>query len=186
MPKATLSSRKFRPRVLAIAASVIPVVAAGLLTAPSAHADQVWYQSVGRASAASTCQESTAADLAAGWTKWLGTWERWMNAGAGGYTCARSLVWAKDSAPSQVGPAGCAQMYVPPTGMSVNFASSNYLPRFSAVYNEGTCATVASMTNIGLVYATSQVQAQALCMANENLDASQNLAMNPNIYACVI
>jgi hypothetical protein len=186
MPKATLSSRKFRPRVLAIAAAVMPVVAAGLLAAPSAHADQVWYQSVGRASAASTCQESTAADLAAGWTKWLGSWERWMNAGAGGYTCARNIVWAKDSSSSQAGSAGCTQLYLSLNGMSVNFASSNYLARGATVYNEATCVSVTSTTNIGLVYATSLADANVLCRTNEGLDASHQLTMNPNVYACVV
>lgn len=186
MPKAALSARKIRSRAIAIATAVIPVVAAGLLAAPSAHADQIWYQSVGRASTTSACQESTAADLAAGWTQWSGSWERWINAGAGGYTCSRSIVWAKDSVSSQVASAGCTQMYASLNGMSVNFASSNYLPSGSTVYNEATCATVASTINIGLVYGTSQAEAQELCRLNEGLDAAHQPTMNPNIYACVI
>ena len=185
MPQTALSAKKVRPRAIAIAAAVMPVVATGLIAAPSAHADQIWYQSVGRASTASTCQESTAADLAAGWTQWSGSWERWVNAGAGGYTCSRSIVWAKDSASSQVGPAGCTQMYVSLNGMSVNFATSNYLPSGSTVYNEATCDTVASTTNIGLVYGATQAAAQALCRLNEGLDAAHQQTMNLNIYACV-
>ena len=185
MLKAALSEKKFRSRMLATAAAILPVVSAGLLAAPSAQADQIWYQSVGRTTANSSCQESTAADLAAGWTQWSSSWERWINAGAGGYTCSRSIVWAKDSASSQVGPAGCTPLYDSLTGLSVDFATSNYLPYGSTVYNEATCATVTSSINRGIAYGATQAEAQALCRLNEGLDAAYQQTMNPNIYACV-
>lgn len=66
---------------------------AGFTTALSASADQIWYQSVGRANADAPCQESSADDLTAGWTQWTPSWEQWANNGNGGFVCNRQITW---------------------------------------------------------------------------------------------
>ncbi len=69
-----------------------------LLTASSASADQIWYQSTGRASADATCQKSSTTELAAGWTQWTPSWAKWVNNNTGGFVCNRQITWAFDSA----------------------------------------------------------------------------------------
>jgi len=70
---------------------------AGFTTASPAVADQIWYQSVGRASATAPCEESTTTELAAGWTQWAPSWARWVNGSKGGFVCDRQITWAFDS-----------------------------------------------------------------------------------------
>jgi hypothetical protein len=72
---------------------------AGFTTASPAMADQVWYQSVGRASATAACDKSTVTELAAGWTDWEPSWDTWVNGGKGGFVCNRQITWAFDSVP---------------------------------------------------------------------------------------
>ena len=57
-------------RVLAAAgAAVLVTGGSSLAGALPASADQVWHQSVGRASATASCSMSSADDLAAGWSQ---------------------------------------------------------------------------------------------------------------------
>jgi hypothetical protein len=70
---------------------------AGFTTASPAAADQMWYQSVGRASATVACEKSTTTELAAGWTIWVPSWGQWVNGGKGGFVCNRHITWAYDS-----------------------------------------------------------------------------------------
>jgi hypothetical protein len=72
---------------------------AGFTTASPAVADQIWYQSVGRASATAACEKSTTTELAAGWTDWAPSWAKWVNGGNGGFVCNRHITWAFDSVP---------------------------------------------------------------------------------------
>ena len=78
---------------------VLSVSPGSLLTASPASADQIWYQSVGRASATAPCEESTATELADGWTNWVPSWEQWANNSKGGFVCSRQITWAFDSVP---------------------------------------------------------------------------------------
>ena len=88
--------------------SVLVVVAGMLFGARVAAADSVWYQSYGRASQTEACtaqvgetpwQASWGAD-----SSWYPTWEQWANGGTGGWTCGRSITWAKDSSCAAGGP----------------------------------------------------------------------------------
>ena len=84
---------------------------AGFTTTSSAAADQIWYQSLGRSSAAAACEKSTSSDLAAGWTQWAPSWEQWANNSKGGFVCSRQITWLYDSVPpssSGSGPLTCA------------------------------------------------------------------------------
>ena len=88
--------------------SVLVVVAGMLFGARVASADSVWYQSYGRVSQTEACtaqvgetpwQASWGAD-----SSWYPTWEQWANKGTGGWTCGRSITWAKDSSCAAGGP----------------------------------------------------------------------------------
>ena len=90
--------------------SVLVVVAGMLFGARVAVADSVWYQSYGRASQTEACaaqpgetpwQASWGAD-----SSWYPTWEQWANKGTGGWTCGRSITWAKT--PVAGGASSCA------------------------------------------------------------------------------
>ena len=95
--------------------SVLVVVAGMLFGANVASADSVQYQSYGRASQTEACaaqvgetpwQASWGAD-----SSWSPSWEQWANGGTGGWTCGRSITWARDSAArtyalGDIGPGG--------------------------------------------------------------------------------
>lgn len=80
------------------------VVSTCFLSANTASADSIQYQSYQRASQTEACtaqpgetpwQSSWGAD-----SSWHPSWEQWANGGTGGWTCTRSITWAKDSSPS--------------------------------------------------------------------------------------
>ena len=172
---------------LGVAAIGLSVAAAGLLAAPAVSADQIWYQSVGRASSTATCQDSSAADLASGWTAWRGSYEQWMNGGEGGFTCTRDITWAKSAGASSVTTVGCQQIETGPGGMDIwaNFETSIALPIGSASYSNSACRApdIGITTNI-LVYTTSQPVAQAQCLSGDT--AATNSAFLPaDIYMCL-
>ena len=93
---------------------------AGFTTASPAVADQIWYQSVGRASATAACEKSTTTELAAGWTQWAPSWARWVNGSKGGFVCNRQITWAFDSVPEgELTPA------IAPASQSVNATANS-------------------------------------------------------------
>lgn len=80
-------------------ASALIVVGLLLGGASPASAAQVWIQGVQRPSADAACPASTGPAPQSGWivTDWTPSWEQWANGGTGGWTCTRSITWAKDS-----------------------------------------------------------------------------------------
>jgi len=88
-----------RARAFLATASALVVVAGMLFGARVAVADSVQYQSYGRVSQTEACaaqvgetpwQASWGAD-----SSWYPSWEQWANGGKGGWTCGRSITWAK-------------------------------------------------------------------------------------------
>ena len=78
-------------------------LAATIFGANIATADSVWVQSYERSSQAEVCaaqpgetpwQESWGSD-----SSWSPSWEQWPNGGKGGWTCTRSIAWARTPAP---------------------------------------------------------------------------------------
>jgi hypothetical protein len=121
---------------------------AGFTTASPAMADQVWYQSVGRASATAACEKSTTTELAAGWTNWAPSWAKWVNGGKGGFVCNRQITWAYDTPPvscatgggaagtcivGNTGPGGGIVFYV----NEANATGSRYLEAALSGWNTG-------------------------------------------------
>jgi len=173
----------FRRIAASVGASVLVVAGLALAGASTASADQVWHQSQGRASADAACPTSTAADLAAGWSEWNRSYEMWMNGGKGGWTCTRSITWAKDGANGVVHPsAGCVLFSTP---FHLNFGGGWSLPPGSKGYTSVDCTTGGALTTIRwTVYAPEGFNALALC--EEVLPATGSiLATGTDVYQCV-
>jgi hypothetical protein len=79
--------------------SALVVVAGMLFGANVASADSVQYQSYGRVSQSEACAAQVGeTPWQASWgtdSSWYPSWEQWANNGKGGWTCGRSITWAK-------------------------------------------------------------------------------------------
>jgi hypothetical protein len=106
---------------------------AGFTTASPAVADQIWYQSVGRASETAACEKSTTTELAAGWTQWAPSWAKWVNGSTGGFVCNRQITWAFDSVPPSSSGSGTT-----PISRSCTTTSGGSTPIACAVSTTGT------------------------------------------------
>jgi hypothetical protein len=98
------SGNRFRVKGFLASFSVLAVLAGMLLGARVAAADSVWVQSYERSSQSQACvgqagetpwQTSWGTD-----SSWTPSWEQWANGGKGGWTCTRSIAWARDSSSS--------------------------------------------------------------------------------------
>ena len=139
-----------------LALSALPAVVPGgeVAMISRASADQVWHQSVGRASADAACDASSVADLAAGWSQWAPSWEQWANAGAGGFVCSRQITWARDSAPAvatspfgEIGPGG-GLIFLRSGGRTYEMAPNDWNPAIEGPNGGGSlwCSSNASVT----------------------------------------
>lgn len=168
-------------RVLAAAGAAV-LVTGGLSLAGAlpASANQVWHQSVGRASATSACSMSSADDLAAGWSQWGATWEQWANSGKGGFTCTRSITWANDS-PT------CTEIDV---NSFVLVDPSGFIPVGTPYYGDGTCTpplvgTVGFPYVYGLAWTSGdQDTANGICRAGNSLPGLVASRSAGNLYIC--
>ena len=99
-----------RARTFLATLSALVVVAGMLFGARVAVADSVWYQSYQRASQTEACAAQVGeTPWQASWgtdSSWYPTWEQWANGGKGGWTCGRSITWAKT--PVAGGSSSCA------------------------------------------------------------------------------
>lgn len=107
--------KSVRPRTLLATLSVLTLIGATLVGSNAASADSVQTQSYQRASQTEACVTQVAeTPWQANWgtdSSWKPTWEQWANQGTGGWTCTRSITWARDStartyAMGDIGPGG--------------------------------------------------------------------------------
>jgi len=107
--------KSVRSKTFLAALSVLVVIAGMLFGAKAASADSVQTQSYQRASQTEACAAQPGeTSWQANWgtdSSWKPTWEQWANKGTGGWTCTRSITWARDSAArsyalGDVGPGG--------------------------------------------------------------------------------
>lgn len=169
-------------RFVAAGAAALLTIGFGIVAASPASADQVWIQSIGRASADAVCPDSDPADLARGWSKWAPTWEKWMNDGAGGWTCTRSIVWAKATPPPSL--LDCVQVI---NIAWFDFTGTNWLPEGTQGYTDATCTTLTGVY-MGAVFvvADSQPAAQTICDAHGGGTATNfgGDYVDPRVYSC--
>ena len=100
MPSVT----RVRARFGLVVSSALVMVAGAVVGGGSASADSVWVQSYERSSETAEC-ESQAGETPwqASWgtdSSWKPAWEQWANDGQGGWTCTRSVTWARTPASS--------------------------------------------------------------------------------------
>ena len=88
-----------RSRPFLALSSALVMVAGMLFGANIASADSVWVQSHERTSQTQACAAQPGeTPWQASWgtdASWTPSWEQWANNGAGGWTCTRSITWAK-------------------------------------------------------------------------------------------
>lgn len=181
-----------RMNLLSVAVVSLSTAAFGLLVTPTVSADEIWYQSVGRSGATATCQDSSASDMAAGWTVWRPTWEQWMNRGTGGFTCSRAITWAKSSTEAGAGgggggAAGCQIITTATPHRWVIFGASNFLAIGSTKYSDSSCSTANGTTSpTNLVYAASNAAAAVICRTqlNDPSYGANGIGVPANIFNC--
>ncbi len=181
-----------RQVLVATGAAVLALGGTSLAGANSASADQVWQQSIGRASATSTCPASSEADRATGWSEWGASWEQWANDSHGGFVCTRSTTWAYEA--SDTGPsypsAGCLYWGSPGLGsyLYVNFLGGWTLPIGSALYEDSSCQNgtqILSPTGDVVVYAPEgSSQAETLCDQVLPNTLYISSGSTDNVFAC--
>jgi hypothetical protein len=93
-----------RARFLLVLTSALVMVAGAVVGGGSASADSVWVQSYERSSETEECESpSWETPWQASWgtdSAWKPAWEQWANDGQGGWTCTRSITWARTPASS--------------------------------------------------------------------------------------
>ena len=98
------SVTRVRARFLLVVSSALVMVAGAVVGGGSATADSVWVQSYERSSQTAECESpSWETPWQASWgtdSSWKPTWEQWANDGKGGWTCTRSITWARTPASS--------------------------------------------------------------------------------------
>jgi hypothetical protein len=101
-----------RSRMLVATLSAALVAAGSLAAAKVASADSIQVQSYQRASQSEACAAQPGETAwQASWgseSSWTPTWEQWANGGKGGWTCTRSITWAKSPVPVSSGGGGSA------------------------------------------------------------------------------
>jgi len=101
------SLTRVRARFLLVVSSALVMVAGAVVGGGSATADSVWVQSYERSSQTAECESpSWETPWQASWgtdSSWKPTWEQWANDGKGGWTCTRSITWARTPASSSSG-----------------------------------------------------------------------------------
>ena len=114
------SVTRVRARFLLVVSSALVMVAGAVVGGGSATADSVWVQSYERSSQTAECESQPGeTPWQASWgtdSSWKPTWEQWANDGKGGWTCTRSITWARtpassSSAPASSSPGGRARSY---------------------------------------------------------------------------
>ena len=164
----------FRARTFLATLSVLVVLAGVLVGARVAVADSVWFQSYQRASQTEACaaqvgetpwQASWGAD-----SSWKPSWEQWANNGKGGWTCGRSIAWAKDSSCAAGGPyalgdigPGCGLVFLISGGLTYEMApntwsgsSSDDTPKF------GWCSDQVNSVATGTAVGTGSANTTAM------------------------
>jgi hypothetical protein len=96
-----LAGRRFRRRGFLASLSALVLGAGVLVGANVVAADSVQVQSYERASQEAECPNQPGeTPWQADWgpdSSWTPSWEQWANNGTGGWTCTRTIVWAKSS-----------------------------------------------------------------------------------------
>jgi len=181
------SVTRVRARFLLVASSALVMVAGAVLGGGSATAE-VWVQSYERSSETAECESpSWETPWQASWgtdSSWKPAWEQWANDGKGGWTCTRSITWARTPAASgssarsyalgDVGPGG-GRVFLISGGLTYEMAPKTWSggaadPSLTAWCNvTGTDITGAAGTAVGTGSANTTAL-QAVCSTGAAID----------------
>jgi hypothetical protein len=154
-------------RMLVVPSIVVFLSGFGFLSSAPASADQVWHQSVVRVGPESACPSNSLDETSSGWSRWHGGWELWPNKGTGGFTCSRSIVWAKETSSRVV---TCVANSDPISSMTLwwDFGDSYFLPGGTHAYLDATCVVLSEDESASIVNApasSSPTDVAALCLS---------------------
>ena len=169
-------------RIVATAgAAVLAVSGLVMAGAAPAAADQIWYQAVGSPSKDAPCAESSAEDLALGWSTWAKSYAEWPNDGKGGWTCERSILWAKGTPPSSAAGPGCVLVESDPN-FYLDFGSGNVA---YDIFLDPGCTDLYGRVDPGTayVYAASLEAATEVCNSLVG-PLDDTLYRGNNVYFC--
>ena len=178
--------KSVRSRMFLATLSVLMIIAGTLFGATVASADSVQTQSYQRASQTEACVAQVGeTPWQANWgtdATWKPSWEQWANKGTGGWTCTRSIVWAR-SAPAHPS-AGCIDLSV--YSASINFQSGWFLAGSAPAYSNSTCSVRAGSLGNNVVYAPVGYDATTLCLEAFGVLPNANVRklVGSDVYAC--
>ena len=171
-------------RFLLIVSSALVMVAGAVLGGGSATADSVWVQSYERSSQTAECESQPGeTPWQASWgtdSSWKPTWEQWANDGKGGWTCTRSITWARTGGSSarsyalgDIGPGG-GLVFLISGGLTYEMAPKTWSggasdPTIAWCDNTTTSITGAAGTDIGDGSANT-TDMQAACTSGAAID----------------
>jgi hypothetical protein len=174
-----------RTHRILIVLSSLAVVSGGLFgLAPTASANSVQVQSYQRATQSEVCAAQTGEtpweDAWAPDSTWHPTWEQWANHGTGGWTCTRSITWAKTI--------GCVQVQLDVDGVVwANFESGDFLSAGAQGFADQYCSIVSEIAGYDGVWASDLAQADIRCDAVwRGTDAFHPDWATPNLFRCGI
>lgn len=131
--RGTRSHRSLNPLVAGIISFFM--LTGALAGANSVQADSVWVQSYERSSQTQACVaqagETPWQDSWGTNPGWSPSWELWANNGNGGWTCTRSITWARSEAPQftyrlgDIGPGG-GLIFLINNGLTYEMAPKNW------------------------------------------------------------
>lgn len=176
-----------------VAAAVLTASGLAIAGAAPASANQVWHQSVGRASADAPCPDSDPALLALGWSKWAPSYEQWPNNGQGGWTCTRSITWAKSTPPGltvggEANPSLCVEVFRfdAENAQYLDFALSRALPSGSPIYTDRFCTSDTEPTGYDFVLVPTGGDPDLACRDGFGAEyvSGRDEDWQSNIYDC--
>ena len=185
------SVTRVRARFLLVVSSALVMVAGAVVGGGSATADSVWVQSYERSSQTAECESQPGeTPWQASWgtdSSWKPAWEQWANDGKGGWTCTRSITWARTPASSSsgsgarsyalgdIGPGG-GLVFLISGGVTYEMAPKTWSggasdPTIAWCDNTTTSITGAAGTDIGDGSAnTTAMQAPSACTSGAAID----------------
>jgi hypothetical protein len=165
---------------------MLTVIGATLFGASAASSDSIQVQSYQRASQTEECATQVGeSPWQANWgtdSSWKPSWEQWANKGTGGWTCTRSIVWAR-SAPAHPS-AECISLNL--SSYHINFQSGWFLPASALVYLNPTCSGGVPAIGVSVVFAPAGYDATTLCLEAFGVlpNAYVHNLFGSNVFAC--
>ena len=165
-----------RSRVVLAMMSALVMVTGMLFGAKVAAADSVQVQSYQRASQTQACvAQPGETPWQASWgtnSSWAPSWERWANKGNGGWTCTRSITWARTPAAASGGGGGGSVTYAlgdigPGGGLVFLIAGGKTYEMAPKTWGVNETTGVAWMTNTPQCYATDSSDAVSNCQSSD-------------------